>query len=46
MLARSVLSLALAPSRVMGAWANLLLALLRATGDEVVRVAMVEASVV
>jgi hypothetical protein len=41
--ARGVLPLALAPTIVVVALSNLLLALLRATGDEVVRVAVAEA---
>jgi hypothetical protein len=40
-----VLLLALAPTRVVVARASLLLALLRATGDKVVRVTAVEASI-
>ena len=43
MLARGVLPLALAPTIVVVARSNLLLALLRATGDEVVGVAVAEA---
>jgi hypothetical protein len=42
-LAGGVLPLALAPTRVVVAWANLLLALLSATSDEVVVVTTVTA---
>jgi hypothetical protein len=43
LLYRAVFSLALALTRVVVTWASLLLTLLRATGDEVVRVTTVEA---
>jgi hypothetical protein len=45
LLARGVLSLALAPTRVVVMWASLLLALLWATSNKVVRVATVEPSI-
>jgi hypothetical protein len=44
-LARGVLSLALAPTKVMVTWASLLLALFGAAGNEVVRVVVVVASI-
>jgi hypothetical protein len=44
-LVRGVLPLALAPTRVVVTWDSLLLDLLEATGDEVVGVATVEASI-
>jgi hypothetical protein len=44
-LAEGVLPISLVPTRVVVARANLLLALIRETSDEVVRVAAVEASI-
>ena len=45
MLAKGVLPLVLAPTRVVVTWASLCLALLGATGHEVVGVTAVEASI-